>query len=225
MFKWFMRVFVQGLVAMVPVALTVLVIVWLAAIVEGMLSYSWRDLVPTAGGVFRTFRVAAAFVLVVFLFGLLMKFWVVRHLFDWVEAWIIKIPLVKTVYGGIKDVMGMFGGKGGAKGDMVVMVTLENGWRQLGIVTRQSFAGLPAELTNGDASLVAVYLPFSYQLGGFTYFIDRRVCEPVPGMSVEDAMRVSIMAWVGSSEGKEPGKKEPGKKEAGKKEPDEKEQS
>lgn len=196
MFKWFVKVFVQGLVAAIPITLTVAIVVWLGIMVEGMVSYMVAGAIPSLPDLLRMLKGVAAFIVVVFLIGLLMKLWLVRHIYDWVEARIIQIPLVKTVYGAIKDVMGLLKGKA-AKGDMVVVVTLENGWRQLGIVTRQNFSNLPPELTRGDPNLVAVYLPFSYQLGGFTYFIDRRVCEPVPGMSVEDAMRVSIMAWVG----------------------------
>lgn len=191
-----MRVFVQGLAAAIPITLTVAIVIWLGVMIEGMVSYMVDGAIPSLPDLLRMLKGLAAFIIVVFLFGLLMKLWLVRHLYDWVEAKIIQVPLVKTVYGAIKDVMGLLKGKS-AKGDMVVVVTLENGWRQLGIVTRQDFSNLPPELVKGDRNLVAVYLPFSYQLGGFTYFIDRRVCEPVPGMSVEDAMRVSIMAWVG----------------------------
>lgn len=209
MFKWFLRVFVQGLAAMIPTALTIAVIVWLGIMVEGLFSLPLKGIMPSGPDLLRTLKGIVFFVVIVFLFGLLMKLWLVRHLFDWFEARIISIPLVKTVYSSIKDVMHLLGGKGTSKGDMVVMVTLDNGWRQLGIVTRQNFSTLPPELINGDPNLIAVYVPFSYQLGGFTYFIDRRQCQPVPGMSVEDAMRVSIMAWVGSDGKSDPAKTPP----------------
>lgn len=202
--KWVVKVFFQGLAALIPVALTFAVIIWLGVMVEGLVSHTLGGAIPTAPELLRMLKGLLAFVVIVFFFGLLMKLWLVRRVYEWVEARIIQIPLVKTVYGGIKDVIGMFNGKSGSKGDMVVMLTLENGWRQLGIVTRQDLLScFPRELTNGNANLIAVYLPFSYQLGGFTYFIERDRCEPVPGMSVEDAMRLSIMGWMGSDEKRE----------------------
>lgn len=201
MFRWFLRVFMQGLVAMIPIALTIAIIVWLGVMAEKMLTFTFKGAIPSWDFIAQLLREVGAFVLLVFLCGLLMKLWLVRHLFDWVEARIIQIPLVKTVYGSIKDVMALLGGKGGSKGEMVVMVTTPNGWRQLGIVTRRDFSSLPRELTNGEDDVLAVYLPFSYQLGGFTYFIKRGDCEPVPGMSVEDAMRLSVMAWLGKEGG------------------------
>lgn len=202
MLRWFLKMVGQGLMALIPLSLTVGLLLFLGIWVERILSNPLKGLFPGSNEVYRMGMGIAFFVGLAFVVGLLMNLLLVRRLFGWLEARIKQLPLVKTVYGAIQDVMQFLaGGKGEMRGSLVVMVTLENGWRQLGIVTRQDFGELPPEITAGGQDRIAVYLPFSYQLGGFTYFIERSRCEPVPGMSVEDAMRYSMMAWIGSAGG------------------------
>ena len=43
-----------------------------------------------------------------------------------------------------------------------------------------------------------MYLPMSYQIGGYTVFVPRNAVEPV-GMSMNDAMRFAITAGMSTS--------------------------
>ncbi len=201
MFRWIMKIMGQGMVALIPICLTIGLIVAIGIWFANLLSNPLKSLFPGAGEAYLTSMGILSALALIFLVGLLMKLWVVRKLFDWVERPIKQLPLVKTVYSAIQDVMKFLSaGKTGKKGDMVVMVTHEKtGWRQLGIVTRQEFGDLPPEIQGDNPDLVAVYMPFSYQMGGFTYFIPRSQCQPVPGLKAEDAMRYSVMAWLGSA--------------------------
>ena len=61
----------------------------------------------------------------------------------------------------------------------------------IGFVTREDFRGTPFGLA--DADTVAVYLPMSYQIGGYTVLLPRRLIEPID-MSVEDALRFAVTA-------------------------------
>ncbi len=63
----------------------------------------------------------------------------------------------------------------------------------LGLVTRQSFEDTPAGM--GDEHSVAVYLPMSYQIGGFTLILPRDQIEPID-MSIEDGLRFALTAGV-----------------------------
>jgi len=63
----------------------------------------------------------------------------------------------------------------------------------VGMVTRQSLADLPDGLLRGDR--VAVYLPMGYMIGGYTVFVPRDWVHPID-MSVEEAMRQSLIAWM-----------------------------
>ena len=65
--------------------------------------------------------------------------------------------------------------------------------RMLGLVTREDFAALPDGMDDGQT--VAVYLPMSYQMGGYTIFADKANIRAV-NMSIEEAMRFIVTAGV-----------------------------
>jgi uncharacterized membrane protein len=71
----------------------------------------------------------------------------------------------------------------------------------VGLVTRQSLIGLPKGLARDDQ--VAVYLPMGYMIGGYTVFVPRSWAEPID-MTVEEAMRSSLIAWMSSSRSNTP---------------------
>ena len=49
-----------------------------------------------------------------------------------------------------------------------------------------------------DAANIAVYLPMGYMIGGYTVFVPREWVQ-VLDMSVEEAMRSSLTAWMGNT--------------------------
>ncbi len=133
-----------------------------------------------------------AAVLVVFACGVLMNLWLFRRLYRLMDRLLDRIPLVKTLYGGTRDLVGLFSNSDRQEPNQVVMVTL-GGMKAVGFVTREDFTDLPAGMAAMDT--VAVYVPMSYQLGGFTFMLPRSAVEPV-GMKMEDAMRFVLTAAV-----------------------------
>lgn len=63
----------------------------------------------------------------------------------------------------------------------------------VGLITRRSFADLPAGFLPGER--VAVYLPMGYMIGGYTVFVPLEWVQPID-MTVEEAMRSSLIAWM-----------------------------
>jgi uncharacterized membrane protein len=116
----------------------------------------------------------------VFLFGLALNAFLVRRLVDLGESTLNRIPLVKTLYGSLKDFIGFFAAKKEAQFNQVVTVELTFGglpMRLLGFVTRSDFKGLPEGIGGEDE--IAVYLPLSYQIGGYTVIVPRAAVKPV----------------------------------------------
>jgi uncharacterized membrane protein len=66
----------------------------------------------------------------------------------------------------------------------------------VGLVTRQQVDDLPAGFLQGDR--VAIYLPMGYMIGGYTVFVPRDWVQPID-VSVEEAMRASMFAWMSSA--------------------------
>jgi uncharacterized membrane protein len=80
----------------------------------------------------------------------------------------------------------------------VVMVTVgQPSVRLLGFVTREDFSDCPEGM--GGEDKVAVYLPMSYQIGGYTVNVPRSCVEPID-MSFQDAMRYALTAGMAAAE-------------------------
>jgi len=128
------------------------------------------------------------------LIGLLSHVLVFQKIFNLGEAIFHRLPLVKTIYTAIKDFIGYLSPETGDEMGKVVMVQMPGQSFQLvGFVTREQFDDLPLGL---DAeNTVAVYMPMSYQIGGYTLFLPRNCLTPLD-MTFEQAMRLVVTGWV-----------------------------
>lgn len=180
-------VFLKGLVAVLPIGLTFYLLWWMASGAEAVAGGIWTWLFPEADYQRGTGLVMG--VVFVFLVGLLLHAVLIRRLLDAIEAAMQRIPVVKTIYGAIRDLLDFFTGQGLAeRTGTVVEVTFEDGRTGvLGFLTRESLADL------GDDERVAVYLPMSFQIGGYTVFVERGRLRQVE-VSAEDAVRFAMTA-------------------------------
>lgn len=181
------RVFLTGLLTVLPIVVTVYFTVWLLTFLERFFGKQVLYILPDTW--YRTGMGLAVAVAVVFAIGVLMHGYVFRRLFGWLEWLMLEIPLVRSVYTGMRDLLGMFADDS-KTALQVVAVTLPGNMRLLGFVTRTEFEDVPG-LARPDE--VAVYLPMSYQVGGFTVFMPRSAIAPVQ-MSREDAMKFILTA-------------------------------
>ena len=62
-------------------------------------------------------------------------------------------------------------------------------------ITRRAHATNPGRRPNRGPDHVAVYLPMSYQLGGYTAILPRTAIKPVD-LPIEQAMRFALTAGV-----------------------------
>ncbi|MEQ9737605.1 MAG: DUF502 domain-containing protein, partial [Algiphilus sp.] len=124
--------------------------------------------------------------------GLATRVLLFQSLVDAFEKLLNRIPLVKTLYGAARDLMDLFSRQGqDAKFSKMVAVA----WpgvplRLFGFITVEDFSRLDIEVAEGE---VAVYLPLSYQIGGYMALIPRQYLEPVD-MSLEEGMRFVVTA-------------------------------
>jgi uncharacterized membrane protein len=103
-----------------------------------------------------------------------------------------RIPLVKTLYGGFRDVLSLLPSGSGEKRDLqrVVLARFAD-VHAIGFVTRED---VPLALeAHGGQDWVTVYFPMSYAFGGYTLYLPRDRVQPLD-ISVEDAMRLAITA-------------------------------
>jgi uncharacterized membrane protein len=182
--------FLTGLAAVLPVVVTLYVLFWLGSTAEAFLGGGLKLLIPESL-YWPGMGVVAGLVLLLVI-GALMKAWLFRKVFRWGERMVERIPLVKALYGAVRDLMGFFSNSDTKAMRRAVMVTVcDTPVRLIGFITREDFGDLPAGIGGDDA--VAVYLPMSYQIGGFTAMIPRSAIQPID-MSIEEAMRFAVTA-------------------------------
>lgn len=186
----------KGLATVLPVALTLYLIYWLGLSIENGLHpiitrlISEENYLPGMGLV--------AGVVLLFFIGLAVNAFIIRQLIWLVEKLLERIPLVKSIYGSLHDFMDYFAAgksRGGLK--QVVMVSMGQA-RLIGFMTRDRITDLPGVNTQNGDEIVAVYLPFSYQIGGYTLYLPRSQVTLVD-MSMEEAMRRVLTAELSKS--------------------------
>jgi uncharacterized membrane protein len=189
----------KGLVAILPIGLTVYLVYWLALTAERLFSRALKPLLPEAA--YWPGMGLLAGLVVLYLAGLAVNAYVVRRALRVGDRLFARIPLVKTIYMAIRDFMRFFPSSGQG-GDLkrVVLVPFGPG-KAIGFVTAESSAALGLE--PGAADAVAVYLPMSYMVGGYTVFLQRELLESTT-LSVEAGMRIALMGGVQGAQGMEP---------------------
>jgi uncharacterized membrane protein len=186
------KILLTGIFTVLPVLATVYLVIWLFNFVDHFLGKPLLWLIPD-----EAYRAGMGFLValgVIFMVGVLMRAYFVRQIFRWAERLLLEIPLVKSIYSAVRDFFGLFAGGDDAKALRVVSVSLPGSdMRVMGFVTREDFSDLPPGVAaDGE---VAVYLPMSYQVGGYTVFMPRSRVREV-AMSREDAMRFVLTAGV-----------------------------
>lgn len=188
--KFIGRIFLTGILTILPILATLYLVFWLFAAVERFLGSQLLLLLPDE--YYRAGMGLLAALVLIFLVGLLMRAWLFRQLIKFGERVLLKIPLIKVVYRSLKDLFGLFSDEKNSEALQVVSVQLPGTeMRLLGFLTRSDFSDMPQGVGNEDD--VAVYLPMSYQVGGYTVLMPRSRVTPVP-MSREEAMRFVLTA-------------------------------
>jgi len=186
------KLFLKGLAVVIPVALTLAILWWMATGAERIMGAVIKYALPE-GWYVPGMGLVSGLVLIA-LIGLLSHVLVFQKLFNLGEAIFHRLPLVKTIYTAIKDFIGYLSLEKGDEMGKVVLVQLPGQTFQLvGFVTREQFDDLPLKLKSEDA--VAVYMPMSYQIGGYTLFLPRECLTPLD-ISFEQAMRLVVTGWV-----------------------------
>jgi uncharacterized membrane protein len=182
-------ILLKGLVTILPIGLTVYFVYWLGVTTEDLLSKPIKFVVGAL--YFPGMGLITGFLLL-FLIGLAVNAFLVRRVLGLGEELLLRVPVVKTVYSAIRDMTRLVNTEK-KKGDLDRVVTLDTGFGKLiGFVTTEHANTLGI---GGGDDLVGVYLPMSYQIGGYTVYLPRsRVTET--DLTVEQAMRIVLTGGV-----------------------------
>ena len=187
--------FFRGLITALPLGMTVYLLYvflsWTEAIAMQMTA-------PLIGAFYVPGMGLALGITGIVLLGAAVSHRAVGRFLSLIELPFTNIPVIKSIYSSLKDFADYFAPKRDrARQEMVVVLKIPGQELEVvGLVTRQSVDGLPAGFLQGDR--VAVYLPMGYMIGGYTVFVPRAWVQPIE-MSVEEAMRAALFAWMSAA--------------------------
>ena len=178
----------QGLLAILPVILSIYAVYWLGTFAESTLGFVIRFILPDAWyihglGILAGFAVAVAV-------GLLLKAYIFQKAVEFIEDLFRRIPIVKTVYSTVKDIAKFISESKGGELQTAVLVKISEEINVVGFVTNRNMK------LGEKTELIAIYIPMSYQFGGFTLFLPKEKIVPLD-MSSQEAMRLVLTAAMG----------------------------
>ncbi len=186
------RMLLTGLLTLLPIVVTLAILAWLAGTLESMLGGLLQWVLPE--GMYRTGMGLAAGLALVIVLGVVMSTWLAQRLFDYFERVLLKVPVINGLYGAIKDMTALFAPEKQRQFSAVVAFTLPGTEAKvMGFVTRDDCSDLPEGIGGDD--IVAVYMPMSYQIGGYTLLLPRSALTRVD-MPTPDALRFTLTAGV-----------------------------
>lgn len=189
--RYLTKTLLTGLLTLLPALGTGYLLYWLAVSAESIMAQLF-GLGPLRGLYLPGLGVVAGLAFL-FLVGLLMKTVGAQRIWGWAEAKLMKLPLVRPIYGGIRDFTDYFRRGGEGPESKVVTVEMAKDTRLVAFLMSEA---PPEALRRSGSDEVVVYLPMSYQVGGHTLVVSRERIEYLD-MPFEAAMRFVLTAGIG----------------------------
>jgi uncharacterized membrane protein len=193
MLGWLRRTFITGFFVTVPLVVSVVAIVWMFRFADrltaGLGEAAIGRHIPGLGIIATAIAVLIA--------GLLARNVIGRRLLRRGEQLLLHVPVFRTIYAPVKQLMNAFSPDNESGFKRVVLVELETPARRfaVGFLTRE----FTADRGHGPEPLLAVYVPTNN-----LYLGDVIVCAPervtFPELTVEEGIRVFLTGGMGLPE-------------------------
>ncbi|MHC4717144.1 MAG: DUF502 domain-containing protein [Planctomycetota bacterium] len=190
--KRHIRIFLAGVMVVAPLAVTAYVMWWAGAGLDGLARSAVEAVSPKAAEKLIPGIGALVLVVAVYVVGLLTKVWGFRWIMGAMEGLVVRLPVVRSLYESVRDILKLFSGDPAQMGQVVRYRLPGSEVEVLGIQTSAS------PRAAGRAGLVSVYLPLSYMVGGPTLYVPADAVTPVD-MPVEEALRIAATADAGGA--------------------------
>lgn len=196
-FKNFVGHFVEGILVVAPIAITIFVIAKIMQVVSSTLGFMPKIVNPMLDPVI----IIVASIFLIYLIGRLSSSILFTPMYSRFEKDLEKVPLVRQLYSSVKDLLNAFVGSK-KKFNHPVLVTIDkvNNIKQIGFITQEDLTGITT-----DKNLITVYLPFSYGFNGKLLIVGKDQVTPIKATSA-DIMRFVVSGGV-TTLGDEPKKK------------------
>jgi len=196
-FRWgsIFKYFLQGLLVMAPLAVTVYTIYWIVSTVDNWVPIFREPIKDFQGHVigYEVKNYGLGFVIViasVILIGYLSAFFIQSRIFSLFDKWLEKTPGVKYIYSSVRDFFEAFAGEK-KKFDKPVMANVDDTdvWR-VGFITEKDMS------LWGLKDHIAVYVPMAYSIAGNVYILPANRVKAIVSITSSDAMKFAISGGV-----------------------------
>ena len=181
--QWLRRSFVAGFFVTVPLFISVAAVIWIFNVVDGLTTPLYDRVIGRRIPGLGTVTTAVVRVVV----GGLARNVIGRRLLSRGEAWLLKVPVFRTIYAPVKQLIAAFSPDNESGFKRVVMVEDARRGHVLGFLTRE----FTIDTGQGPEPRLAVYVPTNH-----LYLGDIVVCEPgrvsYPDISVEDGIKIFL---------------------------------
>ena len=167
--KKFINYFLQGLLYIVPITVTLYVVYWTFQKIDGILPFQF----PGLGLI--------VIILLITLIGFVGSAIITSPINSFFQRLLKRAPLLQTIYSSVKDLMSTFVGKKKGFNTPVLIKLYENSTiERIGFITNEDLKTLG--ITKGK---VLVYLPQSYAFSGQLFVVNRSYITPIDSSSSE----------------------------------------
>ena len=197
-FRWkkIIQYFLQGLLIIAPLAITIYAIYWVISTVDGWVPI-FREVVKDAQGNIVGYEVknyGLGFLIIlvaIITIGYLSSFFIQSKLFNLFDHWLEKTPGIKFIYTSTRDFFEAFAGdKKRFNKAVLANVFSEEVW-VVGFLTDEEMHKF--EL---GADKVAVYVPQAYNFAGQLYILPRDKVKKINNISSGEAMKYAVTGGV-----------------------------
>ncbi len=180
---WLRRSFIAGFFVTVPLFISVAAVIWIFDIVDGATTPIYDRLLGRRIPGLGTLTTAIVIVVV----GAFARNVIGRRILERTEGWLLKVPVFRTIYSPVKQLVTAFSPDNESGFKRVVMIEDPRRGMALGFLTRE----FTADRGSGPEELLAVYVPTNH-----LYLGDVVICERsravFPDISVEDGIRIFL---------------------------------
>ncbi len=192
------RLFIQGLLILAPIAITIWAVVTAFTFVDNLLPQMVHSLFPSWVGVDEKGNLqkvtGLGFVIVigfVMLVGWVSSNFVMGSLINFFDQWLERTPGIKFIYTSIKDFFEAFAGDKRKFTKSVLANVFANDVWVVGFMTDE-------EMKKFDmgAEMVGVYVPQAYNFAGQLYILPRYKVRHILHLSSGDVMKYAVTGGV-----------------------------
>ena len=180
---WLRRTFVTGFFVTVPLFISVAAFIWIFNVVDGLTTPMYDRLLGRRIPGLGTVSTAVAIVLV----GAVARNVIGRRILSRGEGWLLKVPVFKTIYAPVKQLIAAFSPDNESGFKRVVMVEDPRRGYALGFQTRE----FTVDRGRGPEPLLAVYVPTNNLYLGDIVIVERDRAM-FPDITVEDGIKIFL---------------------------------